>query len=136
MEDGFSSSLLAYGNCPGDTVIRFPKAALRGLPHIAQNKYGPSATFDAWLGSTFGRNTRHPVPTCMNAPACFASAARSNQRSLAIFFAINTTQGMQYDQPCCWNAHIRATMLDNARTMVGDDNGFSQLVEQQPIILV
>jgi hypothetical protein len=23
----------------GDTVIRFPKAALCGLPHIAQNKY-------------------------------------------------------------------------------------------------
>jgi hypothetical protein len=45
-------------------------------------------------------------------------------------------QGMQYDQPCCWNAHANATMLDVATSTAGDENGCSQEEEDTLIIFV
>jgi len=46
------------------------------------------------------------------------------------------TQGMQYDQPCCWNAHANATMPDVAMTTAGDENGCSQQQDERLIIFV
>jgi hypothetical protein len=76
------------------------------------------------------------MPAFKEGPSRFASPATSFQRSLAIFLATNTTQGMQYDQPCCWNAHANATMLEVATTTAGDENGCNQAEEDTFIILV